>query len=198
MNADGGAELRTWKIVVNGASNGPSGPVLVSSQLARLTIAQQFLTLSFQAASVDQGKEVDLAVKVNKAVDFPGEATVTLIGLPNKVTTDVKTITKDTPGLLFHLKTDKTSPAGNHQNLFCQVVVTQNGEPIVHNLGTGQLRVDVPLPPKPNAPAPAIAAAKPATPTPAPAAAPAKPLSRLEKLRLESKERAKASAGGQN
>ena len=39
MNADGGAELRTWKIVVNGASGVPSGPIMVSSQLANLTIA---------------------------------------------------------------------------------------------------------------------------------------------------------------
>ena len=41
---------------------------------------------------------------------------------------------------------------GQPHNLFCQVVITQNGEPIVHNLGTGALRIDVPLPPKPNAP----------------------------------------------
>jgi hypothetical protein len=190
INADGGAELRTWKIVVNGASNGPTGPILVSSQLAKLTIAQQFLTLTFQAASVEQGKEVDMAVKVNKAVDFPGEALVTLVGLPNKVATEPKKLTKATSDLVFHLKTDKVSPAGNHANLFCQVVITQNGEPIVHNLGTGQLRIDVPLPPKPNAPAPAARAS---SESPKPATAPPKPLSRLEKLRLESQERAKAA-----
>jgi hypothetical protein len=193
INADGGAELRTWKIVVNGYSNGPTGPLMVSSQLAKLSIASQFVTLAFQAASVDQGKEVDMAVKVNKAVDFDGEATVTLIGLPNKVTTDVKKITKATPDLIFHIKTDKVSPAGNHANLFCQVVIMQTGEPIVHNLGTGQLRIDVPLPPKANAPAPAPAPA-PKPVAAAPAAAPPKPLTRLEKLRLESQERAKAAS----
>ncbi len=148
MNADGGAELRTWKIVVNGASGVASGPIMVSSQLANLTVANPYLGLTFQAASVDQGREVDMAVKVAKAVDFPGEAQVTLIGLPNKVTTDVKKITKDTTDLVFHIKTDKVSPAGNHASLFCQVVITQNGEPIVHNIGTGALRIDVPLPPK--------------------------------------------------
>jgi hypothetical protein len=181
MNADGGAELRTWKIVVNGASGVASGPMMVSSQLANLTIAQPFVNLTYQAASVDQGKEVDMAVKVAKAVDFPGEAQVTLLGLPNKVTTDVKKITKDTTDLVFHIKTDKASPAGNHASLFSQLVITQNGEPIVHNIGTGTLRIDVPLPPKPNTPAPVAAAPKPAAPA-------AKPLSRLEKLRLESKE----------
>jgi hypothetical protein len=185
VNADGGAELRTWKIVVNGASGVPSGPIMVSSQLANLTVASPYVGLSFVAASVDQGKEVDMGVKVAKAVDFAGEATVNLIGLPNKVTTDAKKITKDTTDLVFHIKTDKISPAGNHASLFCQVVISQNGEPIVHNIGTGALRIDVPLPPKANAPAPAPVAAAPPKPV-APAAA--KPLTRLEKLRLESKQ----------
>ena len=48
------------------------GRLVVSSEFARLTVAPQFLTLKFQAASVEQGKEVDLIVKVNKAADFPG------------------------------------------------------------------------------------------------------------------------------
>ncbi len=188
MNADGGAELRTWKIVVNGASGVASGPIMVSSQLANLTISAPYVGLAFQSASVDQGKETDMAIKVAKAIDFPGEATVTLFGLPNKVTTDVKKITKDTTDLVYHIKTDKVSPAGNHNSLFCQVVVTQNGEPIVHNIGTGVLRIDVPLPPKPNAPAPApVAVAAPPKPA-APAAAPARPLTRLEKLRLENQQ----------
>jgi hypothetical protein len=185
MNADGGAELRTWKIVVQGASGVASGPIMVSSQLANLTIAQPYVGLAFQAASVEQGKEVDMAIKVAKAVDFPGEAQVTLYGLPNKVTTDVKKITKDSTDLVYHIKTDKVSPAGNHASLFCQVVIMQNGEPIVHNIGTGTLRIDVPLPPKPNSPAPAPAAVAAA---PKPAAPAAKPLSRLEKLRLDAKE----------
>jgi hypothetical protein len=187
VNADGGAELRTWKIVVNGASGVASGPIMVSSQLANLTISQPYVNFAFQGASVEQGKGTDMAIKVTKVVDFPGEAQVTLVGLPNKVTTDVKKITKDTSDLVFHIKTDKASPAGNHTSLFCQVVVTQNGEPILHNLGSSTLRIDVPLPPKPSAPAPAAAPVQVAA-APKPAAPPAKPLSRLEKLRLESKQ----------
>ncbi len=139
-------------------------------------------------------------MKVNKLKDFPGEATVTLVGLPNNASTEPQAITKDTTDLIFKIKTAADTPAGNHANLFCQVVVTENGEPITHNLGTGALRVDVPIAPKPTAaPAPApVAEAKPAEPPPAEA----KPLSRLEKLRQEAAERAKAGqqggeAGGQ-
>ena len=88
INASGGAELKTWRIVVNGtymsllrphppvppASSGGGnrgGRLVVSSEFARLTVALQFLTLKFQAASVEQGKEVDLIVNVNKSTDFP-------------------------------------------------------------------------------------------------------------------------------
>ncbi len=189
INANDKAELRTWKIVVNGTATGPTGPVMVSSQLADLTVAAPFVGLTFHSASVEQGQETDMAVEVVKNVDFEGEAEATLIGLPNKATTDPQKFTKDAANLTFHIKTDAASPAGNHANLFCQVVITQNGEPIIHNIGSGALRIDAPLPDKPAEAAPAAVAAKPAD-------APAKPLSRLEKLRLETKQR-QAAAGGE-
>jgi hypothetical protein len=144
------------------------------------------VALSFPAVSVEQGKDVDLAVKVNKAVDFPGEAKVTLVGLPNRVTAEPAAITKDSTEVVFRLKTDPATPVGEAKNLFCQVVITRDGEPIMHNLGTGRLRVDAPLPPRKTAAA--TPAAKPVV-----AAAAARPLGRLEKLRLESRERAKAA-----
>jgi hypothetical protein len=193
MNANGGAELRTWKMVVNGTANTATGPMMVSSQLFNLKITPPYVTLAFQAASVDQGKAVPFVVKAAKGIDWDGEATVQLIGLPNKVTTDVLKLKKETPELIFNIKTDAVSPAGNHQNLFCQVIITQNGEPIVHNLGSGSLRIDVPIVPKTPAPVAAAPMPKPVVAA-APAAAPPKPLTRLEKLRLEAKERSQAAA----
>jgi hypothetical protein len=77
--------------------------------------------------------------------------------------------------------------------MFCQIVITKNGEPILHNLGSSELRVDVPIAPKVAAAPPA---AKPNTPAPAPAAAPTKRLTRLEQLRLEQEEREKAQKSG--
>ena len=81
------------------------------------------------------------------------------------------------------MKTTAKSPAGRHKAIYCNLVVTQNGEPIKHTFGPGEIRIDAPLPPKPTAkpaevkPA-AVAAAKPA----------AKPLSRLEMLRQQKNE----------
>ena len=212
INASNSAEPATWKVVVNGTYTEPppasptpvkgrggprGGRLTVSSRLTNLTVAPQFLTLTLAAVSVEQGKEVEMAVKVNKAVDFPGEAKVTLVGLPNRVTTEPTTITRDSTDLVFHLKTDPASPVGETKNLFCQVVILRDGEPIVHHLGNGRLRIDAPLPPKKNAPS------RPGTTTPVVASAasrlgeaPAKPLSRLDKLRMESKERTRAATEG--
>ena len=164
---------------------------MVSSEFAMLNVAAQFLTLKFQAASVEQGKDVDVVVKVNKAVDFAGGAKMTLVGLPNRVTTEPVTITRDTTEAVFHLKTDAKTPPGETKNLFCQVVVIQNGEPIQHNLGTGRLRVDTPVAKKkPPAPANGIRTSN----SIASKTDSSKPLSRLEKLRLESKEKAQGVA----
>ncbi|GIW87965.1 MAG: serine protease [Isosphaeraceae bacterium] len=182
MNA-GGAEARAWKLVVHGDATGPTGPIRVSSQLFTLRIDQPYLTLSFNNTACEQGRETDLAVQVNKARDWEGEAQVTLLGLPNNATTEAKRITKDVDQMIFRIVTRPDTPAGNHASLFCQVVITENGEPITHNLGTGALRVDVPIAPKADSPPPAADAPKPAEPA-------AKPLSRLEQLRQEAAARA--------
>ena len=91
-------------------------------------------------------------------------------------------ITKDTKELSFPLTVDATAPAGQHKNLYCQVVVTQNGEPIVQNVGSTELRIDKPL--VAAVAAQPKAASKPAVPT-------EKRLSRLEQLRKEQEEREK-------
>jgi hypothetical protein len=210
INAGDGAELKTWRTVVVGTAEVPNpidtpapdprpgnrgegrlGTITVASQLAPITVAEKFVNFELQAATVEQGKETDVVVKVTRLADFEGAAQVTLLGLPNKVTADPKTITRDTTELIFHLTTDKASPAGNHTNLVCQAVIMKDGEPIVHKLGPGRLRIDMPIPPKPNA--------KPTTAQPvasSPAAKTEKPLSRLEQLRRERQQAVSGGTGG--
>lgn len=199
MNAAGNAQVAEWKIAVRASATVGNGPIEISSPFATLKVAERYLTFAYEQSAVEQGKETELVVKVTKAKDFEGPAKVTLVGLPNKAVTEALDVTKDKTELIFKIKTEKDTPAGNHQNLFCQVVVMESGEPILHVLGGGKLRVDVPLPPKKDAPPP--------MPTPAPVAAPVvaaappmpppmKRLTRLEQLRLEQAEREKAAKGG--
>ncbi|MFT5093912.1 MAG: hypothetical protein ACI93T_002742, partial [Porticoccaceae bacterium] len=88
-------------------------------------------------------------------------------------------------------------PAGRHKSVFGQITITMNGEPIVHNVGSTELRVDKPLPPKVEpTPMPKPAAVATAKPAPKPVvAAPPRRLTRLEMLRLEKAKAAAAAAG---
>jgi hypothetical protein len=193
LSAAGNAQVRKWKTAVLGMANAGKGPMWVSSQLATIEVAVPFVAFAMERAAVEQGKETELFCKIQQLTPFEGKAKVKLLGLPFKVTTPEVEITKDMKEIGFKLTTDKTSPAGIHRNLFCQILITRDGEPILANTGYSELRIDVPIvkkePPKP--PNPVVVAKPPPTPT----KPPEKRLTRLEKLRLEQEEREKAARG---
>jgi hypothetical protein len=199
LTANSGAEIGKWKIAVLGDSAVGERSITVASQLANLDIAAPFLAFEFVPSALEKGQATDIAIKVTKQTDFEGPAQIELLGLPNEVTSELKEITKDSTELIFPVKTTANSPVGKHKTVICRATITANGEPIVHTLGTGELRIDEPLPPKPMetaaapAPMPEAAAAAPMPPA-------EKRLSPLEKLRLERTQakqaRAAKNAGG--
>ena len=116
LTATGDAEILKWKIAVLGEATVGDGPVVVSSQLAALDVAEPFLAFAFQAAAVEQGKATDLVIGVEKKKDFPGAAKVELLGVPNEVTAEPREITQDATQLVFQVKTTDKSPPGPAQD----------------------------------------------------------------------------------
>jgi pre-peptidase len=178
LTANGNAKIRDWSIVVVGRADAGQGELAVASQMAKLAVVESFFKLTLPAVAVEQGAAGGLAVGVESTTPFDGEASIVLVGLPNEVTAEPKTITKDSKEVVFTLATTGKSPPGNHKTLRCQAVVTQDGEPITHILGPGELRILKPAPKKPAAEAKPTAKPKPVEKKPA-----ARPLSRLEQLR---------------
>jgi hypothetical protein len=82
---------------------------------------------------------------------FEGTAKVELVGLPPGVTAAPQEITKDSKEVKFPLTVAADARVGHHKQLTCQVTITENGEPVVHLIGGGELRVDAPLPASPTA-----------------------------------------------
>jgi hypothetical protein len=194
LNANGDAEIRSWKIALIASAPVEGALVWVSSQLASLTIAEPYVGMKIEMASAESGQTARVFCVLEQKVPFEGKAACKLLGLPNAATTADTTFTRDDKQVVFEVATTAATPVGQHKSLFCAVTIEKDGEPILHSVGGGgTLRID---PPKP---APVeVAAAKPADapePKPAPAAAPVeKPLTRLEKLRLEHAEKAKTTA----
>lgn len=188
VTANGGAGIGDWKVVVIGRAGYGNGAVECSSQLSTLKISDMFVNLAFQKAAAEQGNPTDFVVNVEKKIDFEGNAKIELLGLPAGATAPPLEFNKDAKELVFKVTVDKTTRPGKY-GLLCQVTPTVAAEPVVHVIGSGELRIDEPLPPKPTAAA---------APTPMPAAAPPpaekppeKRLTRLEQLRLDKEKQKK-------
>jgi hypothetical protein len=188
LNAAGNSQVGSWPIYAVGMSN-VGGPAWCSTQLATLEVATPYVTMEIPRVGCEQGETVLVACKLNHLTPFTGEAKAELFGLPPNCTVEAQTFTAETEDVVFKIQTTAETNAGKHRGVFCQVTIPVNGEPVVSRAGSFELQVDVPLPkeePKVETPPPAAEAPPAETPPPPPVE---KPLSRLEKLRLEAKKR---------
>ncbi|MFN3149075.1 MAG: serine protease, partial [Bremerella sp.] len=176
VTANGGAAIGIHKICVLGTS----GLLEVSSPFADLEIADRVVDFAFNQAACEQGQETQIVVGLTAKREFPGEATVELLGMPAGVTTEPVKVNKDAEKAVFNVKVAQDAKDGKHKSIVARITVTENEEPIIQTNGNIELRVDKPLPPK-------VATAKPKEETKkeeAPKPKPERPLSRLEQLRL--------------
>jgi hypothetical protein len=185
LNADGNAMAAPWKVFAL-ASADVGGTGVNCSPFSVLTVSDNYVALAPERAAVVQGQATEVYAKVQIKTPFEGAAKAELLGVPNKVTAEPVEITKDTTEVRFKVQTAADSPVGRHTGLFIQVTTPKDGEAMTHNAGGVELRIDAP-PPIPKEPE------QQPTEQPKPAAEPpkqpAKPLSRLEQLRLEAKKR---------
>jgi hypothetical protein len=146
LNANGGAETKTWRIAVLGHATVEGGQVFASSALSGLEIATPFISGKIETLWVNPGKTRKLTVNLQHPKPFEGKATIRLAGLPDKVTAAPREITKEDPEVVFDVVVDSACPTGSHKNLFCVVEPTDKGIVIPHVIAQGGiLRV---VPPK--------------------------------------------------
>jgi hypothetical protein len=181
VNANGDAAPGEWQICILGEANTPQGPVLVSTQLVTLRIADPYLGMTIDMAATEQGKPTTMICKVDYTTAFTGNATAELLGLPHGAKTQPVPFPHGQAEVHFPIEIAGDATVGKHTALFCRVTIPENGQTILHQVGQGgTLRIDKPAANAPPPAAPVVAK----TDTPAAPAPPAeKPLSRLEQLR---------------
>jgi hypothetical protein len=155
LNAKPDADLRDWKLAVHGSAKVMDGELFVSSQLAKLTVGEPFLTATIERAACEVGQRTNILVKLEQKIPFEGQATIKLMGLSDKVSVAAKKITKDDKEVVFEAKVDPNCSLGSQRNLFCTVTIAKEGEVIPHNIGQGGVFRVVP------AKKPAVASAEP-------------------------------------
>lgn len=179
LHASTEAATGDWQVCVLAEASTPAGPILVSSALTPLKIAEPYVSLTLDLAAAEQGKPAAMIAKIETLRPFTGEARAELSGLPHGVSSQAQTFTADKTEITFPLQIAADARVGKHSGLFLVVQVPENGANVHHQTAMGgTLRIDPP---------PAPQAGQPAAPPPPTAAANAtalpKPLSRLEQLR---------------
>jgi hypothetical protein len=194
LNADANAELKTWKITVTAEADAGKGLVTVAAPFTQLTVEEPYAKMKINLATVNQGDKGEVICDLEQLRPFEGTAQLSLFGLPANTEFKPIEISKDTKQVVIPVATSDKTPVGQHKNIFGNLVVVKNNQPILHKVGMGGVfRVD-PAPKKP-APTPVAKQPEPAKAVAQAPAAPAamKPLSRLEQLRLEAKEKLEAA-----
>ncbi|MGI9455333.1 MAG: hypothetical protein ACR2NU_02160 [Aeoliella sp.] len=146
ITANQNASVGEWPILVRGEAN-VAGQLVTCTPFTTLRVATPYLAMGLPKAKVEQGNSVSFPITIQQQTPFEGEATVELVGLPPGVTTAQATITKETTEIAFQLEVAADARPGKHRGIFCRVTLQEQGEPVVHSVGAGELRVDRPLPP---------------------------------------------------
>jgi hypothetical protein len=190
LTANADAALGTWKIALIAEANTPQGQILVGSKHQEIIIEEPFLNMGIELAAIERGQSGQVLCTVETLREFKGEAEVRLVALPAHTSAEPRKINKDAKEVLFPVETKTEAQARTTKNIFVTAIIPYGEHTVIQTAASGgQFRIDNP-PPAPKTPAPKPAEApKPVAEVAAkPAEAPAKPLSRLEKLRLLAKQ----------
>lgn len=183
LQANGGAELGTFKIVVLGAADGGYGTVWNASPYQELTIAEPFVAGRIEMTAVERGKPTRLVCPLQLLRPFTGKAKAGVRGVPNGITVGEAIFDTNVTQLEFAVETKPDSPMGKHENLFVAIEIPLAGAVALQKTAYGTtLRVDEPVKTAGPAPQASQAAPPPAAVSPP---SPAKPLTRLEQLRAQ-------------
>lgn len=182
IQASAEAAVGDWQVCVLAEADTANGPLLTSSALVPLKIAEPYVAITLDLAATEPGKPTAMTAKIEQLRPFVGTAKVDLSGLPQGVSAPTVSFTAEQTAITFPLQVAADVRTGKHGGLFCVVAVPENHTIIPHQTAMGgTLRID---PPPTNPPTPT---AKPPTVVNQPAnPATEKPLSRLEQLRQKS------------
>jgi hypothetical protein len=121
-----------------------TGEIRVSSQIIHVQVAEPYLTLSSEPASVRRSGSADFRWSVSPKNPFQGEAEVKLLGLPKGVTVrePLPRITAAAKEVVFQIHASEEALLGRVSGLECEITVQAAGQEIRQRSGKGILRID--------------------------------------------------------
>ena len=120
------------------------GRVRVASQFIEIEVAESFVELASEPASVRRGGQTTFSFAVTPKTPFEGEAEAKLLGLPKGVAVvgEPPNITKDSRQIVFQVEATDEALLGPVSGLECELLVRAAGQEIRQRAGKGTLRID--------------------------------------------------------
>ena len=145
FNGNSSAEILEHKFAFLGTATVDGATAYVSTQLSPLEIKDYFMVGKITAATTTQGYPTELKVDLTTRTEFPGEATVELVGLPTGTTSTKLQVTKDTESITFPISVEPNARVGLHRTVYCKLSIDHSGHQVTQILGgRGTLRVNAP------------------------------------------------------
>ena len=187
LNAAADALLGSWALVAEAELEGPQSRIRVATAPAQLEVTAPFLTGKAQALSLKRSESGSMLVQITRAEGYPGSGELRALGLPRGVTSAAvpmeASASAGSAEVLVPISVAKDSPTGKHSGVVLNAVFHLPGGEVVQSIGAAELRIK-----KASRVAPKPAEA-------GPKEAPARPPTRLEKLRAEHAKKVGAEGG---
>ncbi|MBI2424322.1 MAG: pre-peptidase C-terminal domain-containing protein [Candidatus Hydrogenedentes bacterium] len=125
--------------------------------LMPLEVQEPWVNFTVAEAEGEQGQVIELPVTLAQRTPFEGTSQLELLGLPKGVTAEPQPFTKESTEIRFKLTIAADSPEGKFGGIYATSQIGASGGTVLHNGGSGQVRVYAPLPAELQAAAPAPA-----------------------------------------
>ncbi|MCH1496495.1 MAG: hypothetical protein L7U72_14850 [Rubripirellula sp.] len=115
----------------------------IGSPFISVEVMEPYLQIELQRAAVEQGKRGELVGKIRHLRKFSGVATARLLRLPNGVSLiEEPAIKYGQESVVFPLKIEADALTGQYKEIACDVKITDEGQDIHQQSGSGVIRVD--------------------------------------------------------
>ncbi|MEI6234660.1 MAG: PPC domain-containing protein [Planctomycetota bacterium] len=149
LQANSKAPAGTYKIVVvattlEGDRESGTGNTRVASSFIELRVSEPYLTVQIPRSSVERGHHGKIVCELKQNKEFQGEAVCTLKRLPHGVTIiePLPKITSKDKTVTFNIDAAPEALVGLYKEIFCEITLTENGQSIRQQSGSGILRID--------------------------------------------------------
>ena len=120
-----------------------AGRIRTSSAFFDITIAQPYIAVKSNPASVRRGEKAQVVWDIEHKKPFEGEAEAVLLGLPKGVSVvHAPKLKAGDKQLIFEIAATSEALLGQYKELSCEITVSERGQQIRQRMGKGILRVD--------------------------------------------------------